>query len=182
MHPATLGSAVVSQHGAGPEQNRAWTLSPLARHPSSLPQYAHDAPLARGRAQHHGQRQGGAGRGEGSGRRCRGPSPRPGRVPCRFSAATATSPSSVLCALLVLSPQVLLRNRSPSWRLLERMRSRRRAHLHAALRALPLPGPLPARCLAWTCHPPGSLCAIRPGPGHGPGASTTTARRLGALR
>lgn len=88
----------------------------------------------------------------------------------------------MLCALLVLSPQVLLRNRGPSWRLLERMRSRRLAHLHAALRALLLLGPRPASCLAWTCHPPGSLCAIRPGPDHGPGASTTTARRLGAPR
>lgn len=118
----------------------------------------------------------------GSGRRNWGPSPRPGRVPRRPSAATATTLGSTLCALLVLSPQVLLRNRSPSWRLLGRMRSRRRAHPHAGLRAPLLLAPRPALCLAWNCHPPGIPCAIRPGQGPGHGASTTTARRLGAPR
>lgn len=183
---------MVSQHRAGPEQIRPGTLSPLAHPTPPLCLSTGCACLvavrmhaARGRAQHHGQwRQGRGWRGVGGRerRRNRGPSPRPGRVPRRPSAATATSPGSALHALLVLSPQVLLGNRIPSWRLLGRMRSRRQAHPHAALRAPLLLGPQPALFLAWTCHPPGIPCAILPGPGHGHGASTTTARLLAAPR
>ncbi|GAB5582381.1 capping protein [Prionailurus iriomotensis] len=77
---------------------------------------------------------------------------------------------------------VLLRNRSPSWRLRGKMQSRRRGLLPVALRALPPRVPRPAHCLAWTCHPLGSPYAIRPGPGRGRGASTTTVRHRGAPR
>lgn len=79
---------------------------------------------------------------------------------------------------------VLLRkqNGTPSWQLRGKMRSRRLGRLHAALQA-PLPqGHPPALCLAWTCHPLGNPYAIRPEPGRGHVASTTTARRRGAPR
>lgn len=123
-----------------------------------------------------------AGEGRGAGGAAGAPPRALGGSPHCLNTATATSLGSVLGALLVLSPQVLLRNQSPSWRLLGRMRSRRQAHQHAALRAPLLLGPRQARYLAWTCHPPDSPCAIRPGPGHGHGASTTTAHRLGVPR
>lgn len=97
--------------------------------------------------------------------------------------ALATSPGSTLCALVLL-PQVPLRkqNGTPSWQLRGKMRSRRLGRLHAALQAPPPRGHPPALCLAWTCHPPGNPYAIRPEPGRGHVASTTTARRRGAPR
>lgn len=118
------------------------------------------------------------------GRRSRGPSPRPGRVPAARPSASATSLGSTLCSLLVLLPQVLLRkqNGTPSWQLRGKMRSRRLGRLHAALQAPPPQGHPPALCLAWTCHPPGNPYAIRPEPDRGHVASTTTARRRGAPR
>ncbi|KAM7332539.1 hypothetical protein ACRRTK_009247 [Alexandromys fortis] len=65
--------------------------------------------------------------------------------------------------------EVLLRKQSgtPSWQLRGKMRSRRLGQPHAALQAPPPRGHPPARCLAWTCHPPGNPYAIRPGPGRG---------------
>ncbi|KAH0513274.1 Leucine-rich repeat-containing protein 16C [Microtus ochrogaster] len=80
--------------------------------------------------------------------------------------------------------EVLLRKQSgtPSWQLRGKMRSRRLGRPHAALQAPPPQGHPSARCLAWTCHPPGNPYAIRPGPGRGHVASTTTARRRGAPR
>lgn len=124
---------------------------------------------------------GGWGRG---GRRSRAPPRALGGSPAASPSASATSPGSTLCALLVLSPQVLLRkqNGTPSWQLRGKMRSRRLGRPHAALQAPPPRGHPPALCLAWTCHPPGNPSAIRPEPGRGHVASTTTARRRGAPR
>lgn len=118
------------------------------------------------------------------GRRSRAPPRALGGSPAASPSASTTSPGSTLCALLVFSPQVLLRkqNGTPSWQLQGKMRSRRLGRPHAALQAPPPRGHPPALCLAWTCHPPGNPSAIRPEPGRGRVASTTTVRRRGAPR